>query len=143
MTFFNSTGINVFQVLTSDANQLGDYTIQITGTVTEGPQKGTQANFRFPVHILPGIPVQQVENRAPYFIEDLPPIVQSTAKTGQFDLNLFLPNYIDPDSDNVDMQIDFGALSGMIVYDQATREIRLADGYIPEQLNAGFYMVFI
>jgi hypothetical protein len=97
----------VFQVQSSDPTQLGDYTVRITGVVSEGPQKGTSASFSFMVHILPFDNAVQVNN-APYFLQDLPPIVTTTASKENFDLGLTLPQTFDPDNDQVAISFNFG-----------------------------------
>ena len=60
-----------FSVDISDENQVGEYTIQILGSIDEGPQVGDSASFRFSVLVEPGGVIP--ENTAPYFLTPLPP----------------------------------------------------------------------
>lgn len=47
--FEESNGDLTFTVQTSAENDIGEYVIQVTGSIDEGPQAGTQSNFRFTV----------------------------------------------------------------------------------------------
>lgn len=100
------------------------------------------ANFRFIVQILPQDLSLQLTNTPPYFVTELPPIVLGIAKTGEFNLNLILPEVIDLQGDDVSMNIDFGQLTNYIVYNSQTRAIELGS-FPAEQVPLGLYLIFI
>jgi hypothetical protein len=94
------------------------------------------------VHILPQ-DILAFQNNPPRFVSELPAIISTVAKTGEFDLSLKLPLATDPENDNISLNIIFGELSGYIVYNSNTRKFELATVFTAEDVPLGFHLVLI
>lgn len=125
--FEESNGDLIFTVETSAENDLGEYVIQVTGSIDEGPQAGTQSNFRFSVLVQPDglLP----ENSAPIFLSDLQPLIQATAGEDEFTFDLEIPEIFDAEGDAVFIDFDYSSLTGFLRYDSSLDKI------VPNRVN--------
>jgi hypothetical protein len=105
----------------NDENEIGEYIVEILGSIDEGPQAGTASSFRFTVVISPDDAI--VENTPPIFLEDLPPIIEATAGKDEFTFNLDIPQTFDAEDDEVDISFDFNGITGFLRYDQSSSRV--------------------
>lgn len=105
----------------NDENDLGEYIVEILGSIDEGPQQGTASSFRFTVVISPDLATSV--NTPPIFLEDLPPIIELTAGKDEFTFNLEIPPTFDAEDDNVILDFDFGALNGFLKHDKENNQV--------------------
>jgi hypothetical protein len=73
--------------------------IQVTGSIDNGPQLGTDSSFRFSVLVSPEgfLP----DNTPPIFMTDPPPIIEATAGDDNFTFDLEIPEIFDAEGDDV------------------------------------------
>ena len=118
-SFVNFDGDDEIEIFTNDNNEAGEYIIQVTGEIKDGPQVGTQAFFRFT--ILVDFVVSTCT--APVFVSDLVPLVTATAGQNQFAFDVDIPDTFDADGDNVVMEWDFIGLTGFIEYRESEQKL--------------------
>ena len=58
------------------------------------------------------------DNTAPYFLTDLPPLIDATAGENNFEFELDIPEIFDEEGDQVTMTFDYAALTGYLKYDE-------------------------
>jgi hypothetical protein len=68
---------DIFEIESNNAADDGEYVIQVTGTIDDGPQAGTTAAFRFTV-LVNNLPQASFVNTPPRFVTDPAPLVTAT-----------------------------------------------------------------
>ena len=95
--------------------------MEILGSINDGPQQGTSSSFRFSVLVSPDQNTN--ENTPPFFLEDLPPLIEAINGKDEFTFDLELPEIFDAEGDNVEIQTDFAALTNYLKYDAGQQKI--------------------
>ena len=75
--------------------------MEILGSINDGPQQGTSSSFRFSVLVSPD--QNNNENTPPFFLEDLPPLIEAINGKDEFTFDLELPEIFDAEGDNVEI----------------------------------------